>query len=228
MSTRPLKALVRTDIKLFVSDRRSVILAFLVPLVLASFMAVIMGSMGDSGQTASAIHILVADEDQSPLSQKILKSLAGEKNLSVETKSRAEVRQAVLKGQAVAAVVLPKGFGKSAGRALFGAEEKPVLLVLRDPSHGTEAGMVRGMLMQHVMQSVSENAFSGSEARIGLKDAIADIDRATNMSTADRNLLRKSLRPANRRAAQRCTAIRSPGWPFSSSCSGRSRPASDF
>ena len=56
--------------------------------------------------------------------------------------------------------MIPKGFGDAAVPALFGGGQKPELTLLRDPNRMAEAGMVRGMLTQHVMQAVSTEAFS--------------------------------------------------------------------
>jgi ABC-2 type transport system permease protein len=192
MSQRPFRALVRKDLQLFAGDRRAMILAFVAPLALASFMALVMGGASDGGP-AGKITIIVADEDGSPLAARVVAGLKSEAGLDVRTAAPADARQAVLKGKATAAVVLPDGFGKAAGRALFGADAKPELTLLRDPSHSAEAGMIRGMLMQHVMRAVTENSFSGPEAASGLKEAIAELDGAAGMPTEDRKLLRDAL-----------------------------------
>jgi ABC-2 type transport system permease protein len=192
MTTRPLSALIRKDLLLYFSDPRAVIVTLAMPVLLASFMAIIFGGMSDGGG-GGRIPIIVADEDQSALSAKVFKGLESDEHLAVRSASRAEGRQAVLKGNATAAIVVPKGFGQAAGKALFGATEKPELTVLRDPAHGAEAGMIRGYLMQHVMQAVSENSFSGREAQTGLQEALADLDKPNDMPGEDRRLLREAL-----------------------------------
>ena len=69
---------------------------------------------------------------------------------------------AVRKGKAMVAIVIPKGFGIDAGRALFySGATKPELRVLYDPSHAMESGMVQGILSGAVMQSVSKEMFAG-------------------------------------------------------------------
>jgi ABC-2 type transport system permease protein len=56
--------------------------------------------------------------------------------------------------------VLPSGFGSAARGAPFRATGKPEVPLLYDPSHSPERALVRGLLTQHAMQAVSQEAFS--------------------------------------------------------------------
>jgi ABC-2 type transport system permease protein len=53
--------------------------------------------------------------------------------------------------------------------------------------------MIRGILMQHIMQAVSKSAFSGSQARTNLKEALDQIGTARDLNPADRNELSNML-----------------------------------
>jgi ABC-2 type transport system permease protein len=193
MSARPLIALVRKDLLVYAGDRRALIVSLLVPIILASFMALIFGGMSGDASGRSKIAVRVADLDRSKVSETILDGFRKDSNLSVEAVSVESAREDVLKGRAAAAVVLPKGFGAAAGRAIFGIEAKPELLLLRDPSHSAETGMVRGILMQHVMEAVTQSAFSGAQAKVQLQESLDRINQSQDMEPADRTALRDML-----------------------------------
>lgn len=190
---RPLLALARKDLQMFLSDRRAVILAFLVPVMLASFMALIFGGAGEGGGGRGKIEVRIADQDQSAVSKEIVNGLGEDSNLALQAVPVETAKEDVLKGRAVAAVILPKGFGSAASKALFGVEAKPEVTLVRDPSHAAESGMIRGILMQHIMQAVSTNAFSGSQARTNLKEALDQIGTAQALNPTDRTELSNML-----------------------------------
>jgi ABC-2 type transport system permease protein len=197
---RPFLALVRKDLNVFLSDRRAVILAFAVPLVLASLFASIGGSAeGGGGGGASKIAVLVVDLDRSPLSAALVKGLEGDKNLGIERADTAEdARAQVRRGTPGVAVVIPAGFGKTAPRAFFRSDEKPALTFLSDPTHAAEAGMVRGLLTQRAMEAVSRDAFNGQGGLAALDDAEAALDRNPGLPGPLREALRGMFREVRR------------------------------
>src|SRR6202162_6413607 len=138
-------ALVRKDLKLFFNDRKAVIVGLLVPIVLASFFGYMFGGQSGKAET-SKVPVLVIDQDGSGISRGLITQLASDKYLDVKPSTLDAAREAVRKGKATAAIVIPKDFGNDAGHALFsGANEtgagKPELGLLYDPSHNTELGM---------------------------------------------------------------------------------------
>ena len=134
----PFLALVRKDLKLFFSDRRSVVVGILVPIVLASFFGYLFGGQRGDAET-SKVSVLMIDQDGSDISHDLMAQLAGDRMLNA-------AREAVRKGKATAAIVVPKDFGRNAGRALFTDANKPDLSLLYDPSHSMELGLVKGIL----------------------------------------------------------------------------------
>src|ERR1700720_2356041 len=153
-------ALVRKDLKLFFNDRKAVIVGLLVPIVLASFFGYMFGGQSGKAET-SKVPVLVIDQDGSDISRGLITQLGSDKNLDVKPSALDAAREAVRKGKATVAIVIPKDFGKDAGRALFTAASKPQLDVLYDPSHNVELGMVKGILAGAVMQTVSKERFTG-------------------------------------------------------------------
>jgi ABC-2 type transport system permease protein len=95
------------------------------------------------------------------------------------------------------AVAIPKNFGADAGRAFFGAASKPEIGVMYDPSHGPEFGMVRGILMGHVMQVVSKEIFAGQSGRDLVKETLPQLDRS-GLAPAYKKTLRDLLQSVDK------------------------------
>lgn len=192
MSMTPLSAMVRKDLQVFFADRRAVLVSFAVPIAIASFFGFLFG--GQSGKSSvSRIPVQIVDQDGSVISREITTNLAADKAIALKAASAAEARAAVQKGKAVVAVIVPRGFGEAAGRAFFGAAKKPELEFLYDPSHGAELGMVRGILTQYVMETVSKEMFRSTSGRQIMKESLDTLDQNPTMSAEDKKALRDML-----------------------------------
>ncbi|MET0265370.1 MAG: ABC transporter permease [Duganella sp.] len=148
-----LKALVRKDLILYVSDRRALMLHLLMPVVLAAFFGSLFG--GSSSSKTGKIDLGVVMLDQSDSGKKIVAGLKSEPTLRITELSAAEAQDKVRAGKLPVAVVIPAGFGAAADDALFGGRNKPELPVFYDPSQSTVLAMVKGLLTQQVMQTTS-------------------------------------------------------------------------
>jgi ABC-2 type transport system permease protein len=177
MSLIPLSAMVRKDLQLFFSDKRSVIVSFVVPIAIASFFGSIFSGPNRSSEPAK-IAVAIIDQDGSPISTGIVAGMQGDKNFKVTTPPEAEARDAVRRGRLAAAVIIPKGFGDAAGNAFFGDGAKPPLNVIFDPSRSTEKAMVSGIMTQHVMESVSKEMFGGAQGRAMVERTLPQIQGA--------------------------------------------------
>ena len=188
----PFLALVRKDLKLFFNDRRAVIVSILVPIVLASFFGYLFGGQGGNAET-SKVPVLVIDQDGSTISRGLITQLGSDKNLDVKPSTLEAGREAVRKGKATAAIVIPKDFGRDAGHALFTGATKPELGVLYDPSHNVELGMVKGILSGAVMQAVSKEMFTGKSGREMVNESLAQVENSSQMPAENRKALRDLL-----------------------------------
>ena len=188
----PFLALVRKDLKLFFNDRRAVIVSMLVPIVLASFFGYLFGGQGGNAET-SKVPVLVIDQDGSTISRGLITQLGSDKNLDVKSSTLEAGREAVRKGKATAAIVIPKDFGRDAGHALFTGATKPELGVLYDPSHNVELGMVKGILSGAVMQAVSKEMFTGKSGREMVNESLAQVENNPQMPAENRKALRDLL-----------------------------------
>jgi ABC-2 type transport system permease protein len=177
MAVTPLLAMVRKDLQLFFSDRRSVIVSFVVPIAIASFFGSIFSGPTRNSEPAK-IAVAIIDLDGSAISTGIVAGMQADKNFKVTTPSEAEARDAVRRGRLAAAVIVPIGFGEAAGNAFFGNGDKPPLNVIFDPSRTTEKAMVSGIMTQHVMESVSKEMFGGAQGRAMVERTLPQIQSA--------------------------------------------------
>ncbi|MBB1629338.1 ABC transporter permease [Cupriavidus sp. UME77] len=159
---RALFALVRADLRLYFSDRRALVMGVAAPIAIAAFFGYLFNP---ATQKPSRIPVALSDLDDSPLSQKIVAALRQDPALQLRELPAQAADDAVRQGKVQVAVTLPGGFGEAAPRALFGARPKPVLTLRYDPSQALALAVVRGVLTQHVMESVSQAAMgSGPDA----------------------------------------------------------------
>jgi ABC-2 type transport system permease protein len=191
MAFIPLLAMVRKDLQLFFSDRRSVIVSFVVPIAIGSFFGAVFAS-GGQNREPMRLAVAIVDHDASAISKAVLAGAEADKNLKVATPTEDEARDLVKRGKTAVAVLIPKGFGDAAGKAFFGNGEKPSLDLLHDPSRSTELAMVRGILTQHVMEAVSKEMFGGDQGRQLVEQTLPQI-QSSSMPVDQKRLLVEML-----------------------------------
>jgi ABC-2 type transport system permease protein len=204
MSLISLRALVKKDLQIFFADRRAVIMAFAMPIAIASFFGFIF-SGGSSAGGPTGLGVLVSDQDSSVISRAIVAGVKGDKNLAVTVVSADTARDRVRRGAVPVAVVIPPGFGDSAGRAFFSGAGRPQLHVLYDPSHAMERAMVSGLMTQHVMEAVSREMFGGAYGQRLMDEMLADVG-STSMTPQRQMLLRQLMMSAKQFTASADTA----------------------
>lgn len=154
-------ALVQVQLRLYLINRKALVLNVLAPIFIAAF----FGSLfGGSGGSKEPVHVKVGwvDEDRSPAAQAIGEAMAADPQIRLQRLSREEALQKVRAGKLPVAVVLPAQFTEQAGNAVF-AGAKPALPLYYDPSDSMALGLVRGLLTQHVMQEVLFKGFGGAQ-----------------------------------------------------------------
>lgn len=188
----PLLAMVRKDLLLFFSDRRSVIVSFAVPIAIASF----FGSIFNGPRTGepAKIPVMIVDQDGTTISKAIVAGAGADRNLRLTAADAAAARDSVRRGKTAVAVIIPKGFGEAAGAAFFSNGNKPELELAYDPSRATELAMVRGIMTQHVMEAVSREMFGGAQGRKYLEQSLPQIENAAGMDAPQKAALLQMLR----------------------------------
>lgn len=120
---------LRKDLTRFLKDPLALFLWFCLPLVVGGMCIVAMG--GRSGP-APKVHLLVADEDDNPLTRFLLNGLGQAGNgglMQVEKVDRQAGQKRIENGEASAFMVLPKGFSQAVLN-----EEKVTVAIRTNPS----------------------------------------------------------------------------------------------
>ena len=218
-------ALLRKDLVLHFSNRRAVLMSLVAPILIAAF----FGSLfGGSDKGPAQVPVVLTDLDQSEISARIVANLRGDPALRLSEASPGEAQAQVRAGKQRAAVLLPAGFGAQASKALFGAAAKPEVVVFYDPSQAMVLPMVKGLLAQHVIQPVSQSAFSSDSAVV--RDLRAQMQQAGNLPEERRqamvsmfdSIARVQALPAPASAAEAAAA---PVAASASAASGAASPA---
>jgi ABC-2 type transport system permease protein len=180
-------ALVRADLILFLADRRALVLTLLMPVVLGAFFGYLFGGSGSSDN--AKIDIAVVSLDDSKISQLIVLGLKADTSLHTQEIPLPEAKALVLKGKLNAAILIPAGFGDAAGSAFFGGAKKPEIEVFYDPSQSAVLGMVKGLLTQQVMLTVSAEMFSGTSGPRLVDQSITQLEKTTQTDPSRIDLL---------------------------------------
>jgi ABC-2 type transport system permease protein len=214
-------ALARKDLRIFLSDPRAVVMTFVAPIAIASFFGYLFKGADD--RQPARVPVAVVDEDGTPISRRIADGLGKDPMLAVQPLDAATARSKVRDGKLALAVVLPKGFGDAAGRALFGGpgQAKAEMGLLFDPSKSTERAMVKGLVTQYAMEAVSDEVLAGEQGRVLMRDQLAGLDATPGMPDGDRAALRRLLESSLAFSQQSATST-----PGSGGATGLSLPYS--
>lgn len=153
-SMRSIRTLLRISFLNLRRDRVAQAMTFLLPVMFFSIFASVFGNQRDA---TSRIPVAVADEDQSEYSTKLVKALAAEGGLRVQTTANRDGSGAVLTrdsaealvraGTLSVAIVIPKGMG-SRPNIFESSESAPKIQILADVSDPVAPQMVTGLLQK--------------------------------------------------------------------------------
>lgn len=189
-------AIVTHELKVFLSDRRSVVVGIVTPILLATFFGFLFSGAGK--HATAKIRVLVADADGSAFSGAVVTGLAADPLLAVTPATETAAREAVRRGRATVAILLPGGFGDSSVRAFVGGSEAPEITLLVDPSRATEAGLVRGLLSEKVFREASREAFGPGSGTTVLEESLRSLEADPAPETPERERLKQLLRDVAR------------------------------
>lgn len=158
-------------------DRAAFVLAFVLPVAFFTIFAAIFAGSGRS--TTRKVSVIVVDEDGSDVSRRFVEGLKAEAGLSVGLRpgdekdaagplyTGARAEQAVRKGEAPVALIIPKGFGENP--IAFGpGAKRATLSILAD-----SADPVAPQVLNGLVQKVAMTSMPAAMARSG----IAEVDK---------------------------------------------------
>lgn len=134
------------DIRLLLSDRLAAFFVLGFPILMGLFFGSIM-NVGSSGGNQSKMKIAIVDQDQSDYSQAFTENLSKNKNIVLDRVGLEEARASVQAGKRSGVVIVPKGFGESAG--IFWQDQQSIQIGV-DPSRTAEGAMLEGFVMEAV------------------------------------------------------------------------------
>jgi ABC-2 type transport system permease protein len=139
------------DLKLLLRDKLSAFFILIFPILMGLFFGMVMGGSSSSGR--GKMQLAIVDQDQSPISQKFIDSLRTNENVELATDSLESAMESVRLGKRTGLVVLPKGFGETAGVMW---ETQPEIQLGMDPSRTAESAMMEGFIMQATASLIGE------------------------------------------------------------------------
>lgn len=178
-------AMAGKDLTLLLRDKAGFFFVFFFPLIYAVFFGAIFSGGGSGGM--SALEVAVVDEDGSDLSQKFIDKLEAAKELSLLPTDREQAHALVKKGDRVAYLVIPEGFGSSAFR-LFQGESLSLELRV-DASRKAEAGLLQGVITQYSYQVLQEMFFDRDTMRAQVRQAAAALQTNEEMDDFTKGVL---------------------------------------
>jgi ABC-2 type transport system permease protein len=163
MNSVAIRALIRNDLRLYVTDRRALVIGVIVPILIAAFFGYVFG--GNGGEGSGKIPVALVDEDQSAVSRAITADLASEAVLDVRILDRLAAEERVRSGKVQVAAIIPKNFGAASTQALFSGLAKPRLELLVDPTQSISGRVLESVFAQQGMREIAKHAFGGGSGQ---------------------------------------------------------------
>jgi ABC-2 type transport system permease protein len=161
------------DLKLFFADKRSMLITFAVPISLITLFAFAFGGIGQEKGKARPATIVVADEDQTDASKKVIAQLDSSKELVVSLSTTQAAEKLVKKGDEAAVLIFHKGFADSLNEG-----NNPPVEFEYDASKEAETGILQGALTGKLMGIIGERSMAKNAIRT-FDIQYPDMDAAT-------------------------------------------------
>jgi len=139
----------RKDLKLFFSDRKGVIISFILPIALISLFAFAFGGMGGNDSGVPPLSLPVCYTDSTENIEEIISNLDSITEIKIERMPFDSAKDLVKKGDRIACLVFHKGFNDS----LSSGGELPMEL-LYDEAKQVEMGLLQSVLIRKLMENI--------------------------------------------------------------------------
>lgn len=144
----------KKDLKLFFSNKKNVVLTFLIPIFLISLFAFAFGGISNESSEDKQVTLLYADFDSSSTSKKIRAQLDTLSTINLMKVTLEEGNNALLKGKYSGFLILNKGFKDS----LLLSKKLPITYKY-DASNPFEAKMLQSIITGAVMNTVGSQLY---------------------------------------------------------------------
>lgn len=144
------------DLRLFMADKRAVVLTFFLPILLISIFAMAFGRERENN--AQPVTLLVSDLDKTSATAAIISQLDSIKSLHVELTPLDSGQRLVKTGNESSVLVFHKGFKDSVDEG-----KKVPLELMYDPSRAPEVGILQQALMSNLMRIIGTKAIMKRE-----------------------------------------------------------------
>lgn len=176
------------DLKLLTRDKIGVFFMLGFPIIMGVFFGNVMGNVGNTKD--AKLEIAVIDEDNSAMSKKLVESLSKNEMLQIEKLERKPAQDRVRRGNLLAMIAVPEGFGETAG--IMWADP-PALEIGVDPSRSAESAMLEGMIMRSMGELISERFSDPDGMKSFIDDAKEQIAADETMSPVRKALLQTMM-----------------------------------
>jgi len=160
--------LVRKDLRVFFADRNGALMAFVLPVLLASLISMLFAGRSRTG----TVELLVVDQDQGPATRALVAALDSEASLVVIEVPLDEARRRIERGQAGVALVLPVGTSQALRPSRLFVGEPVAVTLLNDPSRDIEAELVAGLFQRTEIQE-SARGLGTTSGRLALLEDLS-------------------------------------------------------
>lgn len=142
--------LARKDLRLFLGDRRSALLCFAVPILLASLFGTVFQHPAGGSLKRIALQLVV--EDGSPITGRVVAGLLASDRLRVLQSERSSALKELARDDVGVVLILPAGFGTSIDLLRRPGTPASRVEVLHQPARVLEAGLVQGVFTEIAMR----------------------------------------------------------------------------
>ncbi len=180
------------DLRILFRDRTGAFFIVGFPILMGLFFGLIMGDVS-SGERGT-MKIAIVDQDQSEMSVRFIELLKSNESVTLEVDQLENARISVRKGRRVGMIVLPEGFGQTAG--LFWGDPPQIQLGM-DPSRSAESGMLQGFVMKAIAGLTSERFQNPDQFKPMISRGLEEIDDAKDVDEITKQTMRAFLGSVN-------------------------------
>ncbi len=179
----PIWAMAIKDLRHLLRDKGAAFFALVFPLLVAFFFGAIFGGGGGGG----TLRVILVDEDGSPASALFASDIAADAALRVTTVTDRDAAAAVVRrGDAVAAIIIPRGFSDQADQVFAGGSMQVEGVV--DPARRAEAGLLTGKLNELAFRQMVRTFGDNEKMSKALDSARISITAATDLTPVQKGL----------------------------------------